>query len=58
MPVMKASIRYEPPGVVGLRGDEVGGPFGRQAFPSTIRAGRGALDGGLRSMTLLQYGVL
>lgn len=42
---------HEPPGVVGLRGDEVGGLVGRKGGAFLQRhAGRGALDGGLRSM--------
>lgn len=43
---------HEPPGVVGLRGDEVGGLFGRQ-YGGSFNATRGAvpLTAGLRSMT-------
>ncbi|MFQ7492448.1 MAG: hypothetical protein ACLRL4_01535 [Bifidobacterium bifidum] len=56
---MKASIHIEPPGVVGLRGDEVGGLFGRQGGAFLQRhAGRGALDGGVAFDDALQYGVL
>ena len=50
---------HEPPGVVGLRGDEVGGLFGRQGGAFLQRhAGRGALDGGVAFDDALQYGVL
>lgn len=50
---------HEPPGVVGLRGDEVGGLVGRKGGAFLQRhAGRGALDGGVAFDDALQYGVL